>query len=31
MRLLVALLFSLAMWACIAIGLVGLWLKISSH
>jgi hypothetical protein len=30
MRLLMALLFSLAMWACIAIGLVGLWLKIMS-
>jgi hypothetical protein len=29
MRLLVALLFSLLMWACIAIGLVGLWLKIT--
>ena len=30
MRLMVALLFSLAMWAFIALGLVGLWLKITS-
>jgi hypothetical protein len=30
MRLLVALLFSLAMWLFIALGLIGLWLKITA-
>jgi hypothetical protein len=30
MRLLMALLFSLLMWVCIAVGLIGLWLKIMS-